>query len=167
MGIACEDAPLDRVTDLMVERKVIGWLQGRMEFGPRALGCPSIIGDSRNPTMQATTKVKIKWRGSSRPFAPCVLREQVSEYFTTWPEESSPYLLLLPAARHEHRTKLTVDQIEPQRDPDLCRRVNVPWSTVPAITHVDYSARMETIDEERHGRYYRLMKRFEAKRGAR
>lgn len=162
---ATEDQLLDRVTDLLAAGKVVGWFQGRMEFGPRALGSRSIIGDARNPEIQATMNLKIKFRESFRPFAPCVLREHVADYFAVRPDEDSPYMLLVAPVKEEHRTKLTAEQVALLADPDLRKRVNVPRSTLPAVTHVDYSARIQTVDEKRHGRYYRLIKRFGQKTG--
>jgi carbamoyltransferase len=155
-----ERALLDRVARLIAEEKVVGWFQGRMEFGPRALGCRSIIGDARSPRMQQKMNVKIKFRESFRPFAPCVLREHVDEYFEMRPDEDSPYMLLVAPVRQEWRTPLSDADRERMTQPDLRVRVSVPRSTVPAITHVDYSARVQTVDAERHGRYYRLMQRF-------
>jgi carbamoyltransferase len=151
---------LDRVARLIAAEKVIGWFQGRMEFGPRALGCRSIIGDARSATMQQKMNVKIKFRESFRPFAPCVLHEHVHEYFETCPGEDSPYMLLVAPVLPRHRTTLSDDDRRRMTDPDLRVRVSVPRSTVPTITHVDYSARVQTVDAERHGRYYRLMQRF-------
>ena len=151
---------LDRVAQLIASDKVIGWFQGRMEFGPRALGCRSIIGDARSPRMQQKMNVKIKFRESFRPFAPCVLREYVDEFFEMRPDEDSPYMLLVAPVRERWRSTLTDDERRAMTDPDLRIRVAVPRSTVPAITHVDYSARVQTVDAERHGRFYRLMRRF-------
>ena len=150
---------------LIAEEKVIGWFQGPMEFGPRALGCRSIIGDPRSPRMQQKMNVSIKFRESFRPFAPCVLREHVGEYFDMPANEDSPYMLLVAPLRQQWRTVLTDEDRRNMADPDLRVRVSVPRSTVPAITHVDYSARVQTVDEARHGRYYRLMKRFHALTG--
>jgi carbamoyltransferase len=158
--MAHERELLDRVAGLLVEEKVVGWFQGRMEFGPRALGCRSIIGDARSPRMQQKMNVKIKFRESFRPFAPCVLREHVHEYFEMIPGEDSPYMLLVAPVREQWRTPLSDDDRAMMEDPDLRIRVSVPRSTVPTITHVDYSARVQTVDATRHGRYYRLMKRF-------
>ena len=155
-----EAALLDRVARLMAEDRVVGWFQGRMEFGPRALGCRSIIGDPRSPRMQQKMNVKIKFRESFRPFAPCVLREHVAEYFEMRPEEDSPYMLLVAPVREQWRTPLDDHDRDKRADPDLRVRLSVLRSTVPAITHVDYSARVQTVDAERHGRYYRLMRRF-------
>lgn len=165
MGAVYEHVPdertlLDRVARLMTEGKVIGWFQGRMEFGPRALGCRSIVGDARSPLMQQKMNVKIKFRESFRPFAPCVLREHVHEYFDMRPGEDSAYMLLVAPVRERWRTASSDEDRRKMADPDLRIRVSVPRSSVPAITHVDYSARVQTVDAERHGRYYRLMKRF-------
>src|SRR5438046_2860779 len=143
--------------------KVVGWFHGRMEFGPRALVARSIIGDARNPQMQSTMNLRIKFRESFRPFAPCVLREDVSEYFEL--DHESPYMLLVADVRPELRHTLTPDQIRLMKDPDLRKRVNVPRSTLPAITHVDMSARIQTVDEQRHGRFHRLMKEYKRQTG--
>jgi len=151
---------------LMAEGKIIGWFHGRMEFGPRALGARSILGDARNATMQATMNVKIKFRESFRPFAPCVLQERVSEYFAMRPDQESPYMLLVAPMLEKHRVKLSeAESKKMSADPDLRQRVNIARSTLPAITHVDYSARLQTVDEPRHGRFYRLMKMFERQTG--
>ena len=160
--VADEHLLLDRVACLMVEGKIIGWFQGRMEFGPRALGCRSIIGDPRSPAMQQKMNLKIKYRESFRPFAPCVLREYVDSVFEMRPGEDSPYMLLVAPVRHAWRTTLSEDDRQRLQDPDLRIRVAVPRSRVPAITHVDYSARIQTVDADRHGRFYRLMRRFHA-----
>jgi carbamoyltransferase len=153
------------VAHLIADEKVIGWFQGRMEFGPRALGCRSIVGDPRSPRMQQKMNVSIKFRESFRPFAPCVLREHVDEYFDMRAGEDSPYMLLVAPVRERWRTSVSDADRAKMEDPDLRIRVSVPRSTVPAITHVDYSARVQTVDAERHGRYYRLMKRFLALTG--
>jgi carbamoyltransferase len=160
-----EEELLDRVARLIAEEQVIGWFQGAMEFGPRALGCRSILGDPRSPRMQQKMNVSIKFRESFRPFAPCVLREHVDEYFEMRPGEDSPYMLLVAPVRERWRTPLSEADRSKMEDPDLRIRVSVPRSSVPAITHVDYSARVQTVDAERHGRYYRLMKRFHALTG--
>jgi carbamoyltransferase len=128
-----------------------------MEFGPRALGSRSILGDARSPEMQSLMNLKTKFRESFRPFAPSVLRENVAEWFEMRPNEDSPYMLLVAAVRPERR--LLVDgPAAGLRGVD--RLLKVVRSTVPAITHVDYSARVQTVDPERHGRYYRLLARF-------
>ncbi len=161
-----EDELLDTVASIMDRGKVVGWFQGRMEYGPRALGCRSIIGDARSPEMQRTMNLKIKYRESFRPFAPCVLRERAHEIFEMKPGEESPYMLMVAPVREELRTELDADDLERMSSPDLRIRVSVPRSAYPAITHVDYSARIQTVDEERHGRFYRLMKRFESLTGS-
>ena len=160
--ISDEQVLLDRVARLMADEKVIGWFQGRMEFGPRALGCRSIIGDPRSPQMQQKMNLKIKYRESFRPFAPCVLREHVDSVFEMRPGEDSPYMLLVAPVQAAWRTTLTEEEKQRMQDPDLRVRVAVPRSRVPAITHVDYSARVQTVDADRHGRFYRLMRRFYA-----
>jgi len=156
-----DEAPLlEMLARLLDESNVIGWFYGRMEYGPRALGGRSIIGDPRSPEMQAVMNLKIKFRESFRPFAPCVLREHVHEVFETRHEEDSPYMLFVAPVREEWRLELSEEDQRRMQDPDLRARVSVPRSRLPAITHVDYSARIQTVDAERHGRYYRLMRRF-------
>jgi carbamoyltransferase len=160
-----EDALLEHVVQAMIEEKAVGWFHGRTEFGPRALGARSIIGDARSATMQATLNLKIKFRESFRPFAPCVLREHVHEWFAMRPSEDSAYMLLVAPVLDQHRVPLSPkDQTALATDPDLLRRVNLVRSTVPAITHVDYSARVQTVDE-RHARYQRLMRKFYERTG--
>ena len=141
----------------MLEEKVVGWMHGRMEFGPRALGARSIIGDARSQNMQSVMNLKIKFRESFRPFAPCVLRERVDEFFEMRPNEDSPYMLLVAPVRQDKRTPANGDQ-DKLTGLDKLKLIR---SQVPAITHVDYSARVQTVDKDRHGRYYRLMKAFE------
>jgi carbamoyltransferase len=158
--VADEHRLLDRVAHLLNEEKIVGWFQGRMEFGPRALGCRSIIGDARSPLMQQAMNLKIKFRESFRPFAPCVLKEFVDTMFEMRPDEDTPYMLLVAPVRDRWRIPLGPDELKKMQDPDLRVRVSVPRSEVPAITHVDYSARIQTVDAERHGRFYRLMRRF-------
>jgi carbamoyltransferase len=155
-----ESKLLDLVAGQLADGKVVGWFHGRAEFGPRALGARSILGDPRSEHMQATMNLKIKFRESFRPFAPSVLRAHVHEWFGMRPEEDSPYMLLVAPVQDRHRTPVAAEhQAALQRDPDLRRRVSTVRSSVPAVTHVDYSARVQTVDE-RHGRYHRLMKTF-------
>jgi len=163
--IEVESDLLDRVASLLEGANVVGWFNGRMEYGPRALGGRSIIGDARSPEMQAVMNLKIKFRESFRPFAPCVLREHVHEVFETEPEEDSPYMLFVAPVRSEWRLELNDEDRRKMGDPDLRTRVSVARSRLPAITHVDYSARIQTVDAERHGRYYRMMKRFHERTG--
>jgi carbamoyltransferase len=162
-----DDAALvDAVSTLLIEGKVIGWFQGRMEFGPRALGARSILGDPRVPGMQATMNLKIKFRESFRPFAPAVLREEAANWFDLSPEHDSPYMLLVAPVRDVHRCPLSPDQIATlTSDPDLRKRVNVPRSTVPAVTHVDYSARIQTVNGDSDPRFLALLERFHARTG--
>ena len=155
-----ESVLIDEVAHLLDQGQIIGWFHGAMEFGPRALGNRSIIGDARNGDMQQVMNLKIKFRESFRPFAPCVLREHVSEVFDMRPNEDNPYMLLVAPVRDELRTELTPEQQRQQHDDDLRVRASVPRSSLPAITHVDYSARVQTVDAQRHGRYHRLMQRF-------
>jgi carbamoyltransferase len=159
-----EAALLERVADEIAAGKIVGFFSGRMEYGPRALGGRSILGDPRKTDMQAKMNLKIKFRESFRPFAPSVLRERNAEYFGMKEDETSPYMLLVAPVREAHRKALSEAEREAMRDPDLRKRVNVVRSSVPAVTHVDYSARVQTVDE-RNGRYHRLIKRFEAKTG--
>lgn len=155
-----EDQLEERVAWLLAEEKVIGCFRGRMEYGPRALGSRSIIGDARSPRMQQVMNLKIKFRESFRPFAPCVLRECAHQVFQVREKEDSPYMLLVAPVRESWRTQLSEEERSKMQDPDLRIRVSVPRSRVPAITHVDYSARLQTVDEERHGRFYRIIRRF-------
>jgi carbamoyltransferase len=159
--LADEPLLLQRVAQLIEDGNVVGWFQGRMEFGPRALGCRSIIGDPRSPMMQQKMNVKIKFRESFRPFAPCILAEHAHEVFDISEGEESPYMLQVAPVRDTLRAALTDEQRSQMADPDLRVRVNVPRSTLPAITHVDYSARLQTVDSVRHGRLYHLMKEFQ------
>jgi carbamoyltransferase len=158
-----EPVLLEAVAKEMASEKVIGWFCGRMEFGPRALGARSIIGDPRSPAMQSQMNLRIKFRESFRPFAPCVLIEDVQRYFDH--DRESPYMLMVADVKKDQWLPLTPEQVALMKDPDLRKRVNVPRSTLPAITHVDMSARIQTVDEERHGRYWRLMKEFKRQTG--
>src|SRR5207248_8112216 len=142
------------VAALLAEEKVVGLLLGRMEFGPRALGARSIIGDARSPKMQSVMNLKIKFRESFRPFAPAVLREHVAEWFEL--DEDSPYMLLVADVLPSRRLPVPAEAntlwgIE---------KLNVPRSTVPAITHVDYSARIQTVRRETNPLYYDIIDRF-------
>jgi carbamoyltransferase len=153
-------ALLDRVASLLATEKIVGWFNGRMEFGPRALGARSILGDPRSPRMQAQMNIKIKFREGFRPFAPSVLRERVSEYFSI--EEDSPYMLLVAPVRPERQIPMTAEQQRQLWGIDL---LNVPRSDIPAVTHVDYSARIQTVDRATNPDYYDLIRAFEARTG--
>lgn len=158
---ADEDSLIERVGSLLTEEKVVGWFQGRMEYGPRALGSRSIIGDPRSPKMQSVMNLKIKYRESFRPFAPIVLRESASEWFQIAPQHESPYMLIVADVLEERQVPLTVEQQRVMAESsDLCERVNVPRSAVPAVTHVDYSARLQTVDNIRNPRLHRLLSDF-------
>lgn len=158
---ADEQAMLDRLTDDIEKGLVIGWFQGRMEFGPRALGSRSIIGDARNAEMQSRMNLKIKFRESFRPFAPSVIQDRASAYFELDAKKESPYMLLVSPVHPSRRVKLNGEETGLEG----IELLKVKRSEVPGITHVDYSARVQTVDERRHGRYYRLLKHFEKKSG--
>ena len=157
-----EDALVDRIADHLADEKVVGHFHGRMEFGPRALGNRSILGDARSPKMQSVLNRKIKFRESFRPFAPSVLRENVHEWFTMRDGVDSPYMLLVADV---HPDQL-LDGADAASDVEgIDRLLQVLRSTIPAVTHVNNSARVQTVDPERHGRYYRLIRRFRDKTG--
>ncbi|HEX8353842.1 MAG TPA: carbamoyltransferase [Pyrinomonadaceae bacterium] len=145
----------ETVARLLAEEKVVGWFQGRMEFGPRALGARSILGDPRSPRMQSQMNLKIKFRESFRPFAPSVLRERVADYFEL--DCDSPYMLLVAPVRERLRRETTAE--EGRRFG--IDRLNVPRSTIPAVTHVDYSARVQTVRREDNAAFYDLLAAFE------
>ncbi len=154
-----EDDLLDRAAEVISHGAVVGWFQGRMEFGPRALGSRSIIGDPRDPRMQSVMNLKIKFRESFRPFAPSVMAERVSDYFEL--DRPSPYMAMVAPVRKELRTSMTTEQ---QRLFGI-DKLNVPRSTIPAVTHVDYSARIQTVHRENNPRFHELIRRFEALTG--
>lgn len=154
---------LQSTTDYLIEGKVVGWFCGRMEFGPRALGSRSIIGDPRSGEMQSRMNLKIKFRESFRPFAPSVLEEDAGAHFEDI--NSSPYMLLVALVDTGLRRKLSEEEKALMENPDLRKRVNVERSDLPAITHVDYSARVHSVTEDRHDRYYRLLNSFKQKTG--
>jgi carbamoyltransferase len=157
---------LDHIAGLLAAGKVVGWFHGRMEFGPRALGARSIIGDARSPQMQAQMNLKIKFRESFRPFAPVVLREHAHEWFDLDERHESPYMLLVAPVADDKRVVIPAGQQRVMADdPDLRQRVNVVRSQIPAVTHVDFSARVQTVDVERSPRFHRLMTAFHARTG--
>ncbi len=145
----------DGIAKMIDAGKVVGLMQGRMEFGPRALGGRSIIGDPRNTEMQSKMNLKIKFRESFRPFAPSVLATRAADYFDL--DTESPYMLLVAPVRDQIRKSLTTEQLQLFG----INKLNVPRSELPAITHVDYSARIQTVDQERNPRYYKILKAFE------
>jgi carbamoyltransferase len=153
------EALVSEVADLLAHEKVVGWFQGRMEFGPRALGNRSILGDPRSPKMQALMNLKIKFREGFRPFAPSVLRERVADYFEL--TEDSPYMLLVAPVKKERQ--IPMSEVE-QRLWGI-DKLNVPRSDIPAVTHIDYSARIQTVSREDNVLYHDLLRAFEARTG--
>ena len=154
-----DDDLIERTAEALVDGKAIGWFQGRMEFGPRALGARSILGDARSPQMQSVLNLKVKYRESFRPFAPSVRREDVAEWFEL--DGDSPYMLLVADVAKHLRREMTADQqalfgIE---------KLNVPRSEIPAVTHVDYSARVQTVHRDTNPRYHALLSRFKERTG--
>jgi len=145
--------------DLLEQEKLIVWFQGRMEFGPRALGNRSILGDPRSQAMQATMNLKIKFRESFRPFAPAIMREHVSDYFEL--DSDSPYMLMVAPVSEKRRLSMTADQEKLFG----IAKLNVPKSDIPAVTHVDYSARIQTVTVSQHPIFYKLLAAFKAKTG--
>jgi carbamoyltransferase len=157
---------VQHVAQLLADGQIVGWFQGRMEFGPRALGARSILGDPRSAKMQSVMNLKIKFRESFRPFAPAVLQEHAAEWFGLRPGQESPYMLLVAPVLEQHRVRIKATERETMRsDPDLRRRVNVVRSSMPAITHVDYSARVQTVDQERNPRFCHLLHSFHSLTG--
>jgi carbamoyltransferase len=147
------------VANILAKGNVVGWFQGRMEFGPRALGDRSIIGDPRNKKMQSVMNLKIKYRESFRPFAPSVLADKVSDYFEL--DHNSPYMLLVANIKEDLKIAMT----EEQKQLFGIEKLNIPRSQLPAITHVDYSARVQTVHPETNPRYHQLISEFEALTG--
>ena len=150
---------LETTAGLLADQKVVGWFNGRMEFGPRALGSRSILGDPRNPLMQAQMNIKIKFREGFRPFAPSVLRERVNDYFDF--DTDSPYMLFVAPIKKERRRPLTTDKAELWGIDQL----NVARSDIPAVTHIDYSARVQTVTRDANPDYYDLIHAFEKSTG--
>jgi carbamoyltransferase len=157
-----DDELCDVVANLIADENVVGWMQGRMEFGPRALGSRSILGDARSQSMQSTMNRKIKFRESFRPFAPSVLKESASDYFDLDKETESPYMLLVADVQPEKRTQQR-DQTPSQTGIEKLKSIR---SEIPAVTHVDYSARVQTVDADRHARYHQLLRAFHDKTGS-
>ncbi|MCK4587933.1 MAG: hypothetical protein KAU29_11340, partial [Gammaproteobacteria bacterium] len=152
-----DDQLMPRLADVLNNENVIGWMQGRMEFGPRSLGGRSIIGDPRSQKMQSVMNLKIKYRESFRPFAPAVKADRVSDWFEQ--DRKSPYMLLVAPVKESKRLQMT----EEQQKLFGIEKLNIPRSELPAITHVDYSARIQTVHEETNPRFYSLLEEFENK----
>lgn len=154
-----DTALIDRTADALVDELAIGWFQGRMEFGPRALGNRSIIGDPRSPAMQKTLNLRVKYRESFRPFAPSVLREDVSDWFEI--DSDSPYMLMVADVKKERHRAMT----EAENALFGIEKLNVARSDIPAVTHVDYSARIQTVHAETNPRYHALISAFKKRTG--
>jgi carbamoyltransferase len=156
-----EDGELpDKVASLLAQEKVVGWFEGRMEFGPRALGARSILGDARSSKMQSVMNLKIKFRESFRPFAPAVLRERVSDYFEM--DRESPYMLLVADVKKDRRKEMSEDE----KKLFGIQKLNIVRSDIPAITHVDYSARLQTVHKETNPLFHKLLSKFEENYGS-
>jgi carbamoyltransferase len=154
-----EDAMLEATAQALAGEKAVGWFQGRMEFGPRSLGARSILGDPRSPAMQKNLNLKVKYRESFRPFAPAVLREDVSEWFDL--ASDSPYMLVVADVRKDrHRQMTSAEQALFGID-----KLNVSRSEIPAVTHVDYSARIQTVHRDTNPLFHKLLSRFKALTG--
>jgi carbamoyltransferase len=158
-GVLEDDALIGRTVDALAAGKAVGWMQGRMEFGPRALGARSILADPRSPAMQKTLNLRVKYRESFRPFAPSVLREDVADWFEL--DDDSPYMLFVADVIERRSVQIT--------DAEKARfgfeRLNVPRSEIPAVTHVDYSARIQTVHRDTNPRYHALISAFKARTG--
>jgi len=150
---------IDKTTDYLMNEKAIGWFQGRMEFGPRALGGRSILGDPRSDSMQKNLNLKVKYRESFRPFAPSILKEDLSDWFNI--EVESPYMLIVADIKSEKKIQMTEDQ----KKLFGIDKLNIKRSTVPAVTHVDYSARIQTVTKNKNQRYFDLLSKFKEKTG--
>ena len=156
--IETEEIP-EKISDLINDQKVIGWFQGRMEFGPRALGSRSIIGDARSPKMQEVMNLKIKFRESFRPFAPSVTAEGISEYFKI--DVESPYMLLVADVREDKRREMTPEE----KGLFGLDKLKIVRSTIPAVTHVDYSARIQSVNSDDNPLYHGMISKFNEKHG--
>ena len=153
------EAHLDQAAQDLAAGRALGWFHGRMEFGPRALGARSVLGDPRSPSMQSVLNLKVKYRESFRPFAPAVLREDVGEWFEL--DDDSPYMLLVAGVRPDRRRAMTAEE----QALFGIDKLNVPRSEIPAVTHVDYSARVQTVHAETNPRFHDLIRRFKAETG--
>jgi carbamoyltransferase len=158
-SVVSEDVMVETTADALAQQRAVGWFQGRMEFGPRALGSRSILGDPRSPTMQRNLNLKIKYRESFRPFAPAVLSEDVANWFEL--ESDSPYMLLVADVRKDRRRTMTADE----QALFGIDKLNVARSEIPAVTHVDYSARIQTVHANINPLFHRLLTRFKDKTG--
>jgi carbamoyltransferase len=155
--IVTEDEMVERTAQALADAKAIGWFQGRMEFGPRSLGNRSILGDPRSEKMQKMLNLKVKYRESFRPFAPSVLREDVTEWFEL--DYDSPYMLLVDDVKKDKRIEMTLEE----ESLFGINKLNVKRSSIPAVTHVDYSARIQTVHKETNPKYHALITKFKEK----
>ena len=149
-----EQELIDITAQALANGKAVGWFQGRMEFGPRALGARSILGDPRSPTMQKMLNLKVKYRESFRPFAPAIMREDVADWFEL--DRDSPYMLLVADVKSDLRREMTAEE----RKLFGIDKLNVVRSRIPAVTHVDYSARIQTVHADTNARFHALLARF-------
>jgi carbamoyltransferase len=157
--VAVEADMVEAAAQALAAGQAVGWFQGRMEFGPRALGARSILADPRSPATQNNLNLKIKYRESFRPFAPAVLREDVADWFEL--DADSPYMLIVADVRADRRRAMTADE----RTLFGIDKLNVARSSIPAVTHVDYSARIQTVEAETNPLFHRLLSRFKALTG--
>ncbi len=157
--VVSDDDVIERTATALAQGEAVGWMQGRMEFGPRALGARSVLGDPRSPTMQKTLNLRVKYRESFRPFAPAVLREDVSDWFEL--DADSPYMLLVADVKRQRRRRMTNEE-EALFGID---KLNVARSEIPAVTHIDYSARVQTVHADTNPRFHALIRRFKDKTG--
>ena len=158
-AVVSDEDVIEKTATALADGDAVGWMQGRMEFGPRALGARSVLGDPRSPTMQKTLNLRVKYRESFRPFAPAVLRENVSDWFEL--DADSPYMLLVADVKHERRRRMTNAE-EALFGID---KLNIARSEIPAVTHVDYSARVQTVHADTNPRFHALISRFNDKTG--
>jgi Predicted carbamoyl transferase, NodU family len=157
--VLSEDEIFDKTTDSIINEEAVGWFQGRMEFGPRALGSRSILADPRSNTMQKNLNLKVKYRESFRPFAPSILKEDVQDWFDL--QNESPYMLLVANVNNNKSIEMTMDQ----KKLFGIEKLNMIRSKIPAVTHVDYSARIQTVDKDTNPKYYKLISKFKDKTG--
>jgi carbamoyltransferase len=157
--VVAEQDMIASTADALADSKAVGWFQGRMEFGPRALGARSILGDARSPSMQKMLNLKVKYRESFRPFAPSVLREKVADWFEL--DDDSPYMLLVADVVPARRRLMNEDE----RALFGIDKLNVARSQIPAVTHVDYSARVQTVHADTNPRYHALLEAFHERTG--
>jgi carbamoyltransferase len=157
--VVTEPEMIEKTAAALAAQQAVGWFQGRMEFGPRSLGARSILGDPRSPTMQKTLNLKVKYRESFRPFAPSVLREDVADWFEL--DSDSPYMLIVADVQKDKRRAMT----EQEQALFGIDKLNVARSTIPAVTHVDFSGRIQTVDADRNPLFHRLITKFKTKTG--